>query len=183
MRKGTGLKAVLGPSLLGPLWVLLVGGLCITFTPGAQAADPAPPHWTHSPDEKVAGTAPDMAQTCAGALTTPLCGLKTYLACVLYDAADLCTALGLSTGPERYPGPDTLDTEVLTAPWTLPFERLMPEGFALHIYDGGLIPPSRFQNARMTAKDGKSKAAVEVINTHAPIATKPSARRSRMRAS
>ncbi|MBY0510981.1 MAG: M23 family metallopeptidase [Rhodospirillaceae bacterium] len=165
MREGKGLKAVLALSLWGPLWTLLAGGLCIT----SALAAPDPSRWTQSPGEKIEGTAPDLTQACTGALTTPLCGLKTYLACVLYDAADLCMALGLSTGPERYPGPDTLDTEVLTAPWTLPFERLMPEGFALHIYGGGLIPPSRFHGAHMTAKDGKSKTALDVINTHAPI--------------
>jgi hypothetical protein len=158
MRKGKGLKAV--------VMAALFGGLCITSP--LQAADT---HWTPGPGEKAEGPAPDLTQACTGAtpaLATPLCGLKTYLACVLYDAADVCAAAGLNV-PERYPGPDTLDTEVLTAPWTLPFERLMPEGFALHIYDGGLIPPSRFQNARMTAKDGKTKQAVEIINTHAPI--------------
>jgi len=166
MREGQGLKAVFMTPLLA---VFLGGTLCIAslcITSALAAPDPA--HWTPNPGEKAEGTAPDLTQSCAGALTTPLCGLKTYLACVLYDAAGACSAAGLNI-PERTPGPDTLDTEVLTAPWTLPFDRLMPDGFALHIYDGGLIPPSRFQNARMTAKDGKSKSAVEVINTHAPV--------------
>ena len=146
--------------------------LCSGFQTPSAAADHAqehPPRWSREPGDKIEGTAPDLGQTCTDALTTPVCTLKTYLACVLYDAPDLCAKAGFAAIPERYPGADTLDTEVLTAPWTLPFERLMPDAFALHIYDGGLIPASRFQNLRMTTKDGKVKNAAEVLNTHGGV--------------
>lgn len=108
---------------------------------GAQMPDSALWTGTQMPEE--------LSQACLGPGTTPLCALKTYLACVLYDAPALCATVGLGDVPERYPGPDTLDTEVLGAPWTLPFERLMPEAFALHLYNGGAVPAARFQTARM----------------------------------
>jgi hypothetical protein len=126
-------------------------------------------HWTKAPGDKVEGVAPDLSQACTDGLTTPVCTLKTYLACVLYDAPDLCTLAGLNGVPERHEGADTLDSEVLKTPWTLPFDRIMPEAFAVHIYDGGLIPASRFSNLRMTTKDGKTRPAAEVLNTHAGL--------------
>jgi hypothetical protein len=143
-------------------------GLGLLTCSGLRAEDRAP-RWTPGPGDKVEGAAPNLDQACADALTTPICTLKTYLACVLYDAPDLCVTAGVNAGPERYPGPDTLDAEVLSAPWTLPFERLMPEAFALHIYDGGLIPASRFTNLRMIAKDGKTRPAAEVLDTPAGV--------------
>ena len=94
----------------------------------------------------------DLGLGCTGPAATPICAFKTYLACVLYDAPALCAAVGLNDVPERYPGPDTLDGEVLTAPWTLPFERLMPEAFALHLYNGGTVPAARFQTVRLTGE-------------------------------
>ena len=108
---------------------------------------------------------PDLSQACAGPTTTPVCALKTYLACVLYDAPHLCAAVGLEGIAERYPGPDTLDEAVLAAPWTLAFERLMPESFALHLYDGGPVPADRFQTTPPDAlpTTGLEDGAYELI--------------------
>jgi len=146
MRGASWLKAAVGTLFLG-----FFGAGPIQ---GAAPADSG--LWTPSVADTSAGPltdrapdlAPNLTLACSGPGTTPLCALKTYLACVLYDAPNLCALVGLEHIPERYPGPDTLDTEVLNAPWTLPFERLMPEAFALHIYDGGMIPASRFQAVR-----------------------------------
>jgi hypothetical protein len=116
-----------------------------------NAASPGPgpgPYWAPAAGDVLHGPAPDLAESCTSAGTTPVCALKTYLACVLYDAPQLCAAVGLTGLKERYAGPDTLDADVLAQPWALPFERLMPEGFALHIYDGGRVPGSRFQTVR-----------------------------------
>ena len=144
-------------------------GVIIAVSSGLGAAEDAGPlkrapenGWVRPEGEAVDGTTPDLRQTCTAAVTTPLCALKTYLACVLYDAPALCAAVGLEGLPEIYPGPDTLDTEVVTAPWALPFERLMPEAFALHIYDGGLVSGARFP----VLPDGKpalSGSAFELI--------------------
>ncbi len=76
-----------------------------------------------------------------------LCALKTYLACVLYDAPALCSAVKLEGAVARDNVPDTVDTEVLNAPWDVSLERLMPEGFALHLYDAGLVDLNRFDGA------------------------------------
>lgn len=144
----------------GPSWPKAVLTALFAATFGAsqglgaqlptQRSDPA--FWTRGTDDKLDGPTPDLTQPCAGPNTTPLCTLKTYLACVLYDAPDLCAAAGFQDMPKRYPGDGTLDTEVLKAPWSLSFDRLMPEAFALHIYDAGRVPGSRFQTLR--AGDG-----------------------------
>lgn len=129
---------------------------------GGQAPETA--YWTPAPDDKLDGPEADLTQACLRPGTTPLCVLKTYLACVLYDAPDLCVAAGLEGIPKSYPGAGTTDPEVLKAPWTLAFERLMPEAFALHIYDGGRVPASRFQ----TVRAAKAAGAAPVF---APIPT------------
>ena len=110
-----------------------------------------PSLWKTRPADHTALARPDLSQACTAPGTTPLCAFKTYLACVLYDAPALCAAVGFEGVLELYPGDDTLDREVLTAPWTLPFERLMPESFALHLYDGGLVPGRRFDGATRPA--------------------------------
>jgi len=94
-----------------------------------------------------APTAPDLSQFCARPGNHPLCVFKAYLACVVYDAPALCATAGLEGVTERFPGPDTLDSQVLTVPWTLSMERLMPEAFALHFYDAGFVSPARFEGA------------------------------------
>jgi hypothetical protein len=116
----------------------------------APAAQPAMEtgSWTRTPHDKAENPSPDLNQPCGGPGTTPVCALKTYLACVLYDAPRLCAAVGLDGVSERYPGADTIDADVLAQPWAMPFERLMPEAFALHIYDGGFVPAARFQTVR-----------------------------------
>ena len=130
MRGASWLKAAIGTLFFG----------------AAQGAAPSGSGlWTRAAGDTSAGPLPELAKPCTAAGTTPLCALKTYLACVLYDAPSLCALVGFEHIPERFPGPDTVDAEVLNAPWTLPFERLMPEAFATHIYDGGLIPAARFQ--------------------------------------
>ena len=95
-------------------------------------------------------TAPDpvdLAQSCTRPGNSPVCAYKTYLACVIYDAPALCKAIGLDGVAERFPGPDTTDSQILAAPWTLAFERLLPEAFALHLYDAGPVTPARFTGA------------------------------------
>ena len=135
-----------------PNWLkaLLIAAFAGFSLPGNTAvpASSQGAYWVRSTADVLSGPAPDLAETCFSAGTTPVCALKTYLACVLYDAPALCAAIGVAGLKERYPGPDTLDADVLAQPWTLPFERLMPEGFALHIYDGGRVPGSRIQSVR-----------------------------------
>ncbi len=135
----------------------LILGLCSGASGASAQSRPGqtqPPQafdgsfWTRASSDKSSGSPLDPASLCTSAGGSPLCALKTYLACVLYDAPHLCAAVGLDKVPERYPGPDTLDAAVLSEPWTLPFERLMPEAFAVHIYDGGDVPASRFQIRR-----------------------------------
>jgi hypothetical protein len=114
-------------------------------------------------DTPTAPAAPDLAKPCLGADTTPLCALKSYLACVLYDAPHLCALVGLKDLTERYPGRDTMDALVLDAPWSATFERLMPEAFALHIYDGGLVPASRFQTTAFEPMPAYTSGAFEMV--------------------
>ncbi len=76
-----------------------------------------------------------------------LCALKSYLACVLYDAPAMCKAVKLEDPVGRDTVADTVDTEVLTTAWALPFERLLPEGFAWHLYDAGIVDLNRFTGA------------------------------------
>jgi len=123
--------------------------------------------WTRPAGDTAESSASDLAQPCSGPGTTPLCALKTYLACVLYDAPQLCTQVGFEHIPERFPGPDTLDSDVLREPWTLPFERLMPEAFALHIYDGGMIPAARFQTVRQQTSGAPAYDQIPAYTTGA----------------
>ena len=89
----------------GPSWpkAVFAGLFAATFAAsqgfGAQfpARAPDPSFWTRGADDKLDSPAPDLDQPCAGPGTTPVCALKTYLACVLYDAPDLCTAAGFQS--------------------------------------------------------------------------------------
>lgn len=84
---------------------------------------------------------------CTRAGGSALCALKSYLACVLYDAPAMCAAVKLEGPAGRDTVPDTIETELLTTAWSVPFERLLPEGFALHLYDAGLVDLDRFSGA------------------------------------
>lgn len=161
MRKGNRLKAF--------RVALCAGFLAVLPATDRVRAEEHTPRWMRASADRGENTGLDLTHTCTDAGATPVCALKTYLACVLYDAPGLCAAAGMEGIPERYPGGDTQDVAVLTVPWMLPFERLMPEAFAVHIYDGGLIPASRFGNLRMTSKDGKTKPATEVLNVKAGV--------------
>ncbi len=135
----------------------LFWGFFTVASPARAQTSAAPPPQTGAqmPDSALwtgAEAPAELNQACTGPGSTPLCALKTYLACILYDAPALCAAVGLDDVPERYPGPDTLDSEVLATPWFLPFERLMPEGFALHLYNGGQVPGARFQTVRLAGE-------------------------------
>ncbi len=122
-----------------PRWSWLRTALLVLLAvpaPRAEAAEPLPLD-PYAPCVRPGGSA--------------LCALKSYLGCVLYDAPDLCAAVKLEGPVARDAIPDSVDTELLTAAWTLPFERLLPEGFALHLYDAGLVDVNRFDGA--TARD------------------------------
>jgi hypothetical protein len=147
-----------------PSWLKAVIGafaLCLSAAAGGAPPTPLSPDalWTRPAGAKPE-TQPDLTQFCAGAGTTPVCAMKTYLACALYDAPAMCAAAGLEGVPERYPGPDTLDTDVLAAPWVLPFERLMPEAFALHLYNGGFVPPDRVGAAHFDTTRGNAPPSI-----------------------
>jgi hypothetical protein len=130
---------------------LAVAALWAQPAGAAETASQASDLWKTLPADHTALARPDLFMSCAGPATTPLCAFKTYLACVLYDAPALCAPVGLDGLPERFPGADTLDEAVLSAPWQLPFERLMPEAFALHLYDAGAVPARRFDGATRSA--------------------------------
>lgn len=127
-------------------WTTVALALFLAWTAPGAAADTSS-LWKTSPADHATLARPDLAVGCIGPDTTPLCAFKTYLACALYDAPALCAAAGFKGVLERYPGADTLDREVLETPWVLPFERLMPEAFALHLYDAGVVPARRFEGA------------------------------------
>ncbi len=132
-------------------------GLILTMGSAPAVAAEVPGLWKTQPADHTALARPDLSQPCGGPDTTPVCVFKTYLACALYDAPKLCSAAGLEGVLERYPGDDTLDREVLSTPWQLPFERLMPEAFALHLYDAGVAPARRFDGAtRPTSFTGEA---------------------------
>jgi len=157
MRSAKRLKSAVAAVFLG-IWAG-AGGARAQETP----APDAPQYWTLGAGDKLEGPGADLTLPCTGPRVSPVCALKAYLACVVYDAPNLCAAVGLEGVVERHPGPDTLDSEVLTAPWTLPFERIMPEAFAVHIYDGGVVPATRFQTARLAPVPGQTRGAYELM--------------------
>jgi hypothetical protein len=156
-----------GTSGRGTIWLkaafatLFLGIFAASRVYGAAPSDSG--HWVRPADEPSGAPAPDLAQPCLDAGTTPVCALKTYLACVLYDAPNLCALVGFADVPERYPGRDTLDDVVLDAPWSASFERLMPEAFALHIYDGGPVPAARFQTSAFEQIPAYTSGAFEIV--------------------
>src|SRR4051812_29087260 len=95
-------------------FLALILGLCSAAPAGAAQSRSSQTRqsfdgsfWTRPPGEKPLGPPLDGATPCSAAGASPLCALKTYLACVLYDAPPLCAAVGLDKVPERYAGPDT----------------------------------------------------------------------------
>jgi hypothetical protein len=82
---------------------------------------------------------PDLGRACTAAGDSPVCAFKAWVACVLYDANGPCRAA--SGGRVAAAGQaQTIDKQVAEAPWTVPFERLLPEAYGFELFDGGFVP-------------------------------------------
>jgi hypothetical protein len=83
---------------------------------------------------------PDLRHACTDAGDSPVCAFKAWVACVLYDADGPCR--DATAGRVEAAGqPQTIDKQVVEEPWTLSFERLLPEAYGFELFDDGFVPP------------------------------------------
>jgi hypothetical protein len=125
---------------------LLIAGVLFVFCAAAHAAETRPiSEWSGQ-------TRPNqnLTMSCTSAGSSPACAFKSWAACVLYRAPALCDQISAPIGGDGGSKPTTLDQEVLARPWSQSFEHVMPEAFGVILYDGGIVPSTRFEGGSGT---------------------------------
>ena len=103
-----------------------------------------PAYWEDFKGYTPPAPGPDLTQPCKSATTHPLCAFKTWAACITYDQPQLCAAVGLAGSVARHEKPSTLDQKLLTEPWLLPLDQILPDAFAFQLFNGGIPHKDRF---------------------------------------